>query len=57
MTTGNALVSIAAIAMSLVLALRALRSRGLSFERKAWMMVAWALIIAVLAFVLARLRG
>ncbi len=40
---------------SLFLALRALRSHGLSFENKAWMAVSWALIIAVLAFVLGRL--
>lgn len=48
-------VSIIAVAMSLVLALRALRSHGLSFENKAWMAVAWVLIIAGLAFVVGRI--
>lgn len=39
----------------LFLALRALRSHGLSFENKAWMIVAWGLIITVLAYALVRL--
>lgn len=39
---------------SLFLAVRAWRSHGMSFENTAWMAVAWALIITVLAFVLRR---
>ncbi|HEX7751435.1 MAG TPA: hypothetical protein VF440_03465 [Novosphingobium sp.] len=39
----------------LFLAVRALHSHGMSFENKAWMAAAWALIIAVLAFVLGRM--
>lgn len=49
------LVAIVAAAMALVLAVRGLRSHGLSFENKAWMAAAWVGIIAVLAFVLTRI--
>jgi hypothetical protein len=47
-------VLIATVAASLVLAVRAYRSHQLSFEKTAWMAVAWLLIIATLAFVLGR---
>ena len=53
--TGTTVVFLISLAASLFLALRALRSHGLSFENKAWMAVAWTLIIAVLAFVVGRL--
>lgn len=49
------IVFLVSVTASLFLAVRALRSHGLSFENKAWMAVAWTLIIAVLAFVLGRL--
>jgi hypothetical protein len=39
---------------ALFLAVRGLQSQSLSFERKAWMAVVWAVIIAVLAFVIQR---
>ncbi len=51
---GSIIVSLIAATASLFLAVRALRSHGLSFENKAWMAVAWTLIIAVLAFVIGR---
>ena len=53
MSTGM-IVSLISATACLFLAVRALRSEGLSFENKAWMAVAWTLIIAVLAFVLDR---
>ena len=40
---------------SLFLAVRGLRSHGLSFETTAWMAAAWVLVIAVVAFVATRL--
>lgn len=49
------IVSLISIVACLFLAVRALRSHGLSFENKAWMAVAWAVIIAVSAFVLGRI--
>lgn len=52
---GTTVVFLISLLGSLFLAMRALRSHGLSFENKAWMAVAWALIIAVLAFVVGRL--
>ncbi|MCB2077987.1 MAG: hypothetical protein KDE55_09855 [Novosphingobium sp.] len=55
MITGAAIVSIVFVAGALVLALRGLQSHGLTFERKAWMAVAWIVIIAVLAFVMSRI--
>ena len=41
--------------LSLALAMRALRSHGLSFEAKAVMVVAWGLIIVGVAFVAQRM--
>ena len=52
--TGTTVVFLIGLVASLFLAVRALRSHGLSFQNKAWMIVAWALIIAVLAFVIGR---
>lgn len=52
---GTTVVSLISVVASLFLAVRALNSDGLSFESKAWMAVAWALIIAVLSFVIGRL--
>ncbi len=43
------------VTASLFLAVRALQSHGLSFENKAWMAVAWVLIIGVMAFVISRM--
>ena len=47
-------VSLVAIMLALVLAVRNLRSFGLSFKDKAWMAVAWLVIIAVIAVVAER---
>jgi hypothetical protein len=47
-------VSLLAMCGWLFLNYRALQSHGLSFEQKAGMAVGWAIIIAVLAFVLER---
>lgn len=55
MTDGATIVFLISIVASLFLALRALRAHGLSFENKAWMAVAWVLIIAVLAFFVGRM--
>ena len=41
--------------LALVLAWRAYRSHGLSFENTAWMAVAWVVIIGVVAFLAGRL--
>ena len=54
---GTTVVSLVSLVAALFLALRALRSHGLSFENKAWMAVAWAVIIAALAFVIGRIGG
>ena len=54
---GTTVVSLISVAAALFLAVRALRSHGLSFENKAWMAVAWAVIIAVMAFAVGRLDG
>ena len=51
---GATVVSLISVVACLFLAVRALNSHGISFENKAWMAVAWALIIAVLAFVAGR---
>ncbi len=53
--TGTFLVSLVAMAGWLWLNWRALQSHQLSFEQKAAMAVGWAVIIAVLAFVLTRM--
>ncbi len=55
MAFGTFLVSLVAMSGWLFLNYRALQSHGLSFEQKAAMAVGWALIIAVLAFVLTRM--
>jgi hypothetical protein len=55
MATGTLVISLVAMAGWLFLNYRALQSQGLSFEQKAAMGVGWAIIIAVLAFVLTRL--
>lgn len=54
--SGDAIAALIAVAASLVLAIRAMRAHGLSFERTAWMAAAWILIIALLAFAFDRLR-
>ena len=54
---GATIVSLISVVAALFLATRALKSHGLSFENKAWMAVAWAIIIAVLAFVIGRISG
>ena len=51
---GSMIVSLIALTASLFLAVRALRADGLSLETRAWMAVAWLLIIAVVAFVAGR---
>ena len=51
----GSLVLLASLAGSLVLAGRAIRSHNLSFETKSWMVVAWILLIGILAFVASRL--
>ena len=55
MVTVSAIVSLVAMSGWLYLNWRALQSQGLSFEQKAAMAAGWAVIIAVLAFVLTRL--
>jgi hypothetical protein len=55
MALGTMAVSLVAMTGWLFLNYRALQSRGLSFEQKAAMAVAWVLIIATLAFVLTRM--
>lgn len=52
-----AIVSLITVAAALFLAVRALRSHRMPFERQALMAVAWVVIILVLAFVLSRLGG
>ena len=54
---GTTVVAVISVAASLFLAVRAFRSHGLSFENTAWMAVAWALIIGILAFVSGRMGG
>lgn len=55
--SGDLVVMLIGIVASLFLATRALKAQRLSFERKAGMAVAWAVIIGVLAFVLQRFGG
>jgi hypothetical protein len=55
MAMGTLVVSLVAMAGWLFLNWRALQSHGLSFEQKAAMAAGWAVVIAVLAFVLTRL--
>lgn len=54
---GSTVVSLISVVAALFLAVRALRSHGISFENKAWMAVAWAVIIAVVAFIVGRIGG
>ena len=55
MMLGTMVVSLVAMTGWLFLNYRALQSHGLSLEQKAAMAAGWALIIAVLAFVLTRM--
>jgi hypothetical protein len=55
MMIGTLVVSLVAMSGWLFLNYRALQSQGLSFEQKAAMAAGWAVIIAVLAFVLTRM--
>jgi uncharacterized membrane protein YecN with MAPEG domain len=48
------IVMLISVTAALFLAVRGLKSHGLSFERKAGMAAAWVVIIVVLAFVLQR---
>ena len=57
MLTAGAIVSLIAMSGWLFLNWRALESQGLSFERKAAYGAAWAVIIALVAFVFSRLVG
>lgn len=50
----DTLVALTGTIAALFLAVRGLKSRGVSFENKAAMAVAWVVIIVVLAFVLQR---
>jgi hypothetical protein len=51
---GGIIATIICALAALVLAVRGLRGRGLTFERGAMMVVAWIVIIGALAFVLTR---
>jgi len=53
----NMFASLIMAAAALFLAVRALRGEGLSFEIKARMAAAWAVIILVTAFVATRFLG
>ncbi len=55
MMTIGLIVGLITVTASLFFAIRALGSHGLSLENKAWMAVAWVLVIAVVAFVATRL--
>lgn len=52
--SGDIIVGLVAVTASLFLTVRALRGRGVSFEKNAAMAAAWIAIIAVLAFVISR---
>ena len=52
--SGDMIAMLVGATAALFLAVRGLQSQGLTFERKAWMAVAWVVIIAVLAFVIQR---
>ncbi|MCW1428472.1 hypothetical protein [Novosphingobium sp. JCM 18896] len=52
--TMDTLVALVGVTGALFLAVRGLQSRGISFENKAAMAVAWVVIIVLLAFVLQR---
>jgi|GEM_PF-6484727 len=51
---GTAVVFLISLFASLFLAVRALRSHGLSVANTAWMAVGWVLIISVLAVLVVR---
>jgi hypothetical protein len=53
-SNGALVVALIGALAALVLPYRALQSHGLTFERKAAMAAAWALIFVVLAFILDR---
>ena len=55
MALGTLIVSLVAMTAWLYLNWRALQAQQLSFEQKAAMGAGWAVIIALLAFVLARM--
>jgi len=55
MMLATMVVSLVAMSGWLLIHYRALQSHGLSFEQKAAMAAGWAVIIAVLAFVLTRM--
>ncbi|MEO5598343.1 MAG: hypothetical protein ABIQ66_06960 [Novosphingobium sp.] len=55
MSSGDQIAALIGVSMALVLSVRAYRSRQLSFERSAQMIVMWAVIIMVLAFGAARM--
>ncbi len=55
--SGDMIAALAGVTAALFLAWRGMQPHGLSFEKKIGMAVAWALIIAVLAFVIGRLTG
>jgi hypothetical protein len=57
MIIAGAIVSLIAASGWLFLNWRAVQSHGLSFERKMQFAVAWAVIIAGLAFILGRVAG
>ena len=52
--SADKIVGLIALLACLFLATRSLSARRLPFETKAWMIVTWALIIVVLAFVISR---
>jgi hypothetical protein len=52
---GTTIVSLISVVAALFLAVRALRSHGLSFANKSWMAVAWAVIIAALALIIGQI--
>ncbi len=53
----NTVVSLIVAAAALFLAIRGLRGEALSFESKARMAAAWAVIILIVAFVASRFVG
>lgn len=57
MISTEQIVALAAISGSMVLAGNKLSGFGLSFETKAWMALAWALIITALVVICAHLGG
>ena len=54
MIGASTIVAIVGVLAALFLAVRGLRSQNLTFEKKAWMAAAWALIILIVAFIFSR---